>query len=246
MSHKIKDKEIPRWRPLRKLPRLAASKLSPKRILILVIALACLLLFLAPSYIRPITVLDGRGGNDEVVSGRPSRTGLNSTLNLEDLLTGKRMAIFVTSHDLHESAGLMLTACEMAAAGNIEVFLMFLGRNSAGSVRFFFEANQFDKETCPLIYYDGRHEYSSLAEQLSATEGELLEAISKLDPLFIVYLDNEEAWLLHSLERVVYWRRPTINLIQLKRRALSNLRWMATLSVEALAGILNFHSVIDK
>jgi hypothetical protein len=238
MSPVIKDKEIPRWRPLRRLSIFAPAKLSPKRILLLVAALACLFLLLAPSYIRPATILEAAGGDDEVISGHRSRVGLTSMLNLRKQSNGgKPMALFVTSHDLDEVVGLMEIACEMAAAGSLPVFLLFLGRNSKGSVRLFFRANKWDRKTCPLIYYDGRHQYSSFMEQLSASEDQLRETIMKLDPLLVFHLDGEEDWFMQSLERVVGWQSQIARLIQLKRSALPNLRWIATLSYISLACI---------
>jgi len=52
-----------------------------------------------------------------------------------------------------------------------------------------------------------------------------------------VYVEDEEDWIMQVLERVVYWRQPAISLIQLKRGALPNLRWISTLTPSALAGI---------
>jgi len=42
-----------------------------------------------------------------------------------------------------------------------------------------------------------------------------------------------------SLEKSVFWRRSSISLVQLKRAALHNLRWIASLTPHALAGLLN-------
>ena len=74
-------------------------------------------------------------------------------------------------------------------------------------------------------------------KQITATEEILGQAVDLTRPSVVVYMDDEEDWFMQSLEKAVYWRRPAISLIQLKRSALANLRWIASLSPSALMGI---------
>ena len=108
---------------------------------------------------------------------------------------------------------------------------------------FWLRANQFIGSTCSLNTLDGRHQYWSTEKQQSATKDILADAIEMLNPSVVVYVDDDEDWFMQSLERVVYWRRPAISLIQLKRNAIPNLRWIASLSPAALAGISPFSTL---
>ena len=66
----------------------------------------------------------------------------------------------------------------------------------------------------------------------------LNDVVSTLHPSVVVHLDDEEDWFMQSLKRVVYDQRPPISLIQLKKAAIHNLLWIASLAPSALAGIL--------
>ena len=81
-------------------------------------------------------------------------------------------------------------------------------------------------------------------KQIDATEEVLAVAVDLTGPAVVVYLDDEEDWFMQSLEKAVYWRRPAISLIQLKRSALANLRWIAELSPSALMGMSSFCSCV--
>ena len=130
-----------------------------------------------------------------------------------------------------------MLACEMATAKNMNVLMVYVGMNSTSKVGNFFRANQFDRTTCPMAWYDARHQYSSTNVQESATESILKDVVAVLRPSVVVYLEDDEDWFMQSLERVVYWKRPAISLIQLKRTGIQNLRWISSLTPSALAGI---------
>ena len=131
----------------------------------------------------------------------------------------------------------------MAVAKKMNVLMIFLGRNPTETIPFFLNAHRFDRSTCPIVWYDGRHEYLSVNLQESAAERVFEEIMIALSPSVVVHLDDE-AWLIRSLQRLVYWQYPAISLIQLKRTAIQNLRWMASLSPSALAGIPLRHTHI--
>lgn len=88
-----------------------------------------------------------------------------------------------------------------------------------------------------MVHLDARHEYTTIYRQAVAMEELVREASMYLNPRGIVYVDDEEEWIFQSVERAVEWRRPVISMIQLKREALQNLRWIASLNANALAGI---------
>jgi hypothetical protein len=233
--HTIKDKEIPAWRPLQGVPRLALSKLSPKRIVILLLLSAVLLFFLAPTFFNRAEVIDPEEKDDDVLLSL--RKELKSSLALRgEFSKPKPAAIFATSHDLYNASGITALACDMAAARQMNVLIMFLGLDSSERVPLFLRAHQFERATCPMVWHDARHQYSSIVQQQTATEAILADVLSYLNPSVVVYVDDEEDWFMQSLERVVYWRSPAISLIQLKRTALVNLRWIASLSPSALEG----------
>ena len=237
VSHTIKDKAISRWQPLQRVPRIALSKLSPKRIFILLLVLACFFLFLGPPYFRSRDVTSElKEADDEVLLSL--RKELKSILALRaDLSSNKPAAIFVTAHVLYNASGITTLACDIAAAKKMNVLMMYMGRNSSETVPFFLRANQFDRSTCPIVWFDARHEYESIAKQEGAMEEVLADAVSALNPSVVVYVDDEEDWFLQALKTVVYLRSPRVCRIQLKRSALANLRWIASLNPAALAGI---------
>jgi hypothetical protein len=232
----IKDKEIPRWRPLQRLPRIALAKLSLKRIIILFLAIICFIFLLYPQHVGRNVLKDTKKDDDEVLLSL--RKELHSILNLRgDFSTARPVAIFLTAHDLYNATGLTTLACDMAAAKKMNVLMMFVGKNATEKVPFFLRANQFDRTTCPMVWLDVRHEYSSLNKQESATEIVLNDVISTLHPSVVVHLDDEVDWFMRSLERVVHFRRPPISLIRLKKATIHNLQWIASLPPSALAGI---------
>ena len=235
VSHTIKDKEISRWQSLQRLPSIALSKLSPKRLLIVFVVIVCLLFLLSPStYINRTVLNDPKEDDDAVLFDL--RKEIHSMLNARGDFGTKHVAIFITSHDLYNATSITMLACEMAAARKLNVLMIYAGTNATEKIPFFLRANQFDRVICPMVWFDVRHEYSSLSIQESATETVLRDVVSVLWPSVVVYLDDEKDWVVQSLERVVYWRRPAISLVQLKRAAIQNLRWIASLTPSALAG----------
>lgn len=166
---------------------------------------------------------------------------------LKGLITGSRgdqhhskqrdTAMFISANTLYNTTTFTDLACEMSLSRKMNVLLLYVGTNSSDTVAFSFRANHRNKENCPVIWHDARHEYSSVYKQTTATEEILSEAVELTRPSVVVYLDDEEDWFMQSLEKAVYWRRPAISLIQLKRSALANLRWIAQLSPSALMGI---------
>jgi len=240
-SHTIKDKEIPRWQPLRRVHRMAVLKLSShKRVLLLLITVICLLFLLRPRHRESLIALDERVEGDEKALRRIRKDfqALQSQHAEMTPTSGKHTTIFTTAHELYNATGLTALACEMAAARKMNVLMLYVGLNSPESIPFFLRANQFDRgASCPMTWFDARHAYTSLNEQESATEAVLREVIRSLNPSVVISLDDDADWFLQSLERVVYWHKPSISSIQLKRPALSNLHWMTTLSPSALAGI---------
>ena len=236
VSHIIKDKEIPRWHPLQRVPRIALSKLSPRRLLFLLLILATLLLFLTPSYVNRAAIIDPEENDEQVLL--KFRKEFRSLLSLRgEFSTTKQNAIFITAHHVYNATGITMLACEMAIAKKLNVLMIFVGMNSTEKVAFFLRANQFDRMSCPMAWYDARHEYSSLNVQESATESILKDVMTVLRPSVVVHLDDEADWFMQSLKQVVYWRRPAISLIQLKRATIQNLRWIGSLTPSALAGI---------
>src|SRR5579864_8154756 len=96
VSHTIKDKEIPRWHPLQRVPRIALSKLSPKRFLFLLLIIATLLFFLAPSYVNRAAIIDPEGNDEQVLL--ELRKEFKSILSLRgEFSTTKQNAIFITA-----------------------------------------------------------------------------------------------------------------------------------------------------
>ena len=236
VSQTIKDKEIPRWHPLQRVSRIALSRLSLRRLLFLLLILATLLFFLTPSYVNRVAVIDPEENDDQVLL--ELRKEFKSLLSMRgEFSTTKQNAIFITAHDLYNATGLTMLACEMAMAKKLNVLMIFVGTNSTEKVAFFLRANQFDRTTCPMAWYDARHEYSSLNVQENATESVLKDVVTALQPSAMVYLDDDADWFMQSLERVVYWKRPAISLIQLKRTDIRNLQWIGSLNPSALAGI---------
>ena len=233
VSHTIKDKEVPRWYPLRRIYRLNLPKLSFKRILLLVLVAAALLSSLTPTYVNRTVITDLEETDEEVLLSL--RRALNSTFTLHgDFSTSKPAAIFATAHDLYNASGITALACEMASAKEMNVLIMFLGMDSVGGIPQFLRAHQFSPAACPMAWHDARYKFSSLIQQKSAAELLLSDAVSYFKPSVAVYLDDEQDWFMQSLERVVYWRLPAISLIQLKRTSLPNLRWVAHLNARAL------------
>jgi hypothetical protein len=240
-SHTIKDKQIPRWQPLQRVHHLALAKVSsPKRILLILIAAIGLLLLLQPHYTQNIIPRDNRSESDDETLERILRDFRSLlTLHAEFAPTsGKQTAVFVTAHELGNATGLTMLACEMAAARKLNVLMLYVGRNSTERVPFFLRENQFDRASaCPMTWFDARHGYSSLNDQESATEAVLREVVRSLNPPVVVSLDDDADWCMECLERVVYWKQPSISSIQLKRSALPNLHWMTQLGSFSLAGI---------
>jgi len=239
--HTIKDKEIPRWQPLQRVHRIAITKLtSHKRTLLLFIAIICLLFLLRPRYTERIISSDEQHEGDEETLQR-IRKDFRAFRSRHVEITptwGKHTAVFMTAHELYNATGLTTLACEMAFARKMNVMMMYVGRNSSEDIPFFLTANQFDRGgLCPMTLFDARHAYSSLNEQESATEAVLREVIRSLNPSVVISLDDDVDWFKQSLARLIYWHKPSISSIQLKRSALSNLHWMTTLSPSALAGM---------
>jgi hypothetical protein len=237
VSHTIKDKEIPRWQPLQRIKRLNLPKLTIKRFVLLFLAIVTSLFVLAPSHIKRIPTLNAEA-EDEAVSSRQRDTLKNVILQKGlDFGRTRQTVVFITGQDLYSSAGLTGLACEFAAKKKVNVLMVFAGLNSTEGIPFFLRANQFDKSTCPMLWHDARHEYATIYGQASATEDMVRQTFAFLFRAVIVHIDDEEEWFIQSVERAVYWRRPAIPVIQLKREALHNLRWMASLSSTALAGL---------
>ena len=229
----IKDKEIPRWQPLQ---RVALSKLSPKRLVLLILALATLLFLLSSSFITGPTPPSSHEIDTHVTASL--RQQLRSMVNLRGdfSLTTRPTAIFVTAHALHNATGLTGLACEMAAAKKMNVLMVFMGGYATDKIPMFLRANGFDGGSCPMVWHDARYEYYSLDNMKEAAAEILDDAVKLVSPSAVVYVDDEEEWFMGSLEKSVFWRRPSISLIQLKRAALHNLRWIASLTPHALAG----------
>jgi hypothetical protein len=231
----IKDKEIPRWQPLQ---RVALAKLSPKRLVLLFLALAFLLFLLSSSLITRPTALDPHEIDAQATASL--RRQLHSTINLRGdfSLTTRPTAIFVTAHDLRNATGLTGLACDMAAAKKMNVLMMFMGRYATDQIPLFLRAHGHDRVSCPIVWHDARHEYYSRENLKEATAEILDDAVRLVSPSVVVYVDDEEEWFMGSLEKSVFWRRSSISLVQLKRAALHNLRWIASLTPHALAGFL--------
>ena len=241
VSHTIKDKEIPRWRPLQRIPaiRLFVSKLSPKRVIILLLVLATLLFFFRPSYLSSVTIIDSEERDDDVL--RSLRNELRGTIAGQwDLKSTKDKVLFATAHALRNASTFTSLACSMAAAKKVDVMMIYAGINSTDTLPFFLRANRLDKASCPMVYFDARHEFATVYKQTSAVEDVLSDAVIYTNPSVVVYLEDEPDWFIQSLERATFWRRPAISLIQLRRSALPNLRWIATLSPSALMGISEY------
>jgi len=243
VSHTIKDKEIPRWQPLQRVPQIALAKLSPKRIVLLFLGIATLLFLLSPKSLHKGVILDPEKQDESILTDL--RKELNSLLTLKaDFSTQKKSAIILTAHSLSNATGLTSLACDLSHSRKMNILLLFMSQNSSSSLPFWLRANQFvGSSTCPMTWFDARHLYSTMEKQQSATEVILGDMVRLLDPSVVVYVDDEEDWFMQSLERVVYWRRPAISLIQLKRNAIPNLRWIASLSPAALAGISPFSTL---
>lgn len=230
----IKDKEVPRWRPLHRIPH---GKLTPKRAILLLFALFLVIFAFTHSFGAGVDILDTEENDEDVLrSLKKELKGLLKT-RTDQHSKQRDTAIFVTANTLYNTTRFTDIACEMSLTKKLNVIIMYMGINSSDTVPFAFRANHRDKSNCPVIWHDARHEYSSVYKQLTATEDILKEAVDLMRPSVVVYLDDEEDWFMQSLEKAVYWRRPAISLIQLKRGALANLRWIAHLSPSALMGI---------
>src|SRR5271170_3426001 len=162
----IKDKEIPRWQPLQ---RVALSKLSPKRLVLLLLALVSLLFFLSSSFITRPTPPDSHEIDAHVTASL--RQQLYATINLRGdfSVTARRTAIFVTAHGLRNATGLTGLACEMAAAKKMNVLMMFMGGYATDEIPLFLRANGYDRVSCPIVWHDARHEYYSRENLKEAT-----------------------------------------------------------------------------
>jgi hypothetical protein len=242
-SHTIKDKEIPQWQPLQRVHRFALIQLSShKRFLLLLFAVLSLLFLLKPRYTERIVALDERiEGDAETLLRICKDFRALSSLHSEFSSPSARehTAVFITAHDLYNATGLTMLACEMAAARKMNVLMLYVGRNSEG-IPFFLRANQFDRvSSCPMTWFDARHEYSSLSMQEMATETVLREVISSSNPSVVISLDDDEDWFVQSLKQVVHWSQPRISSIQLKRSAIPDLHWITTLGPSALAGTVH-------
>lgn len=238
LSHStIKDKEVPRWQPLQRwrMPHMSLSKLSPKKVVMLSLMFVAVFFYMTRSFINGDEIIDPKETDDEVLKGL--RKELRSTLSAKvDRSKQKPTAIVVTAHTLYNASGITSLACKMAAEKKMNVVTIYAGMNTTDTVPFFLRANGLGQTTCPMIWHDARHEYSTVYKQTTAMEDIIGDAISYMDPSVVVYVDDEEDWFMQSLERSVYWRRPAISLVQLKREALVNLHWIASLSPSALAG----------
>jgi hypothetical protein len=230
----IKDKEVSRWRPLHRIPH---GKLTPKRLILLLFALFSIIFVFTHSLGRGVDILDTEENDDDVLQSLKKELKGLLTTRADHHSKQRDTAIFVTANTLYNTTRFTDLACEMSLAKKLNVLIMYMGINSSDTVPFTFRANHRDKANCPVVWHDARHEYSSVYKQLSATEEILKEAVDLTTPSVVVYLDDEEDWFMQSLEKAVYWRRPAISLIQLKRGALANLRWIASLSPAALVGI---------
>lgn len=236
ISHStIKDKEVPRWRPLQRMPHMALGKVSPKRVVILSLSFIVLFFFITRSFINSDEIVDLKEADDDVL--KALRKELRSILSVKiDRSKQKPTAMVVTAHTLSNASGITSLACKMASEKKMNVVMIYAGMNATETVPFFLRANGFGQATCPMIWHDARHEYSTIYKQTAAMEDVIGDAISYTNPSVVVYVDDEEDWFMQSLEKSVYWRRPTISLVQLRRTALANLHWIASLSPSALAG----------
>ena len=239
----IKDKEVPRWRPLHRMPH---WKLTPKRTITLLVLLALVIFAFIHSLGRGAVILDTEESDEDILrSLKKELKGLLTSTRGAQLHSKQRDTVmFVTANTLYNTTRFTDLACEMSHAKKMNVLLMYVGTNSSDTVAFSFRANYRDKTNCPLIWHDARYEYSSVYKQIDATEEVLAVAVDLTGPAVVVYLDDEEDWFMQSLEKAVYWRRPAISLIQLKRSALANLRWIAELSPSALMGMSSFCSCV--
>jgi hypothetical protein len=127
----------------------------------------------------------------------------------------------------------------MAAAKKMNVLMMFMGRYATDQIPLFLRAHGHDRVSCPIVWHDARHEYYSRENLKEATAEILDDAVRLVSPSVVVYVDDEEKWFMGSLEKSVFGRRSSISLVQLKRAALHNLRWIASLTPHALAGLLH-------
>src|SRR5271170_1161290 len=154
----IKDKEIPRWHPLQ---RVALSKLSPKRLVLLILALISLLFFLSSSFITRKAPPDPHETDAEAAVS--IRKQLQSTINIRGdfSMATRPTAIFVTAHDLRNATGLTGVACDMAATKRMNVLMVFTGRNATDDIPLFLRANRLDRDSCPMVWHDARYQYSS-------------------------------------------------------------------------------------
>jgi hypothetical protein len=214
---------------------MAFFKLSPKRIVTTFLIFIILMFILTRSFMHSSDIVDPEEADDDVL--KALRKELRRTLSVGiDLSRQKPTAMVVTAHTLYNASAITSLACKLAAAKKMNVVMMFAGMNATDTVPFFLRANGFGKATCPIIWHDARHEYSTIYKQTTAMEDIIGDAMTYMNPSVVLYVDDEEDWFMQSLERAVYWRRPAISLIQLKRTALVNLHWVASLSSSALAG----------
>jgi len=237
VSHTIKDKEVPRWRPLQRIPRLRllVSKLSPKRVLILILFLTTLLFFLRPSYFRGVSIIVPEKRDEDIVKG--IKDDLRRVILKQwDMKSPRQTVLFATAHDLRNASTFTELACEMALARKMDVMMIYVGLNKTDSVPFFLHVNKFEQSNCPFVYVDARHEYANLYLQTNAVEAIIADTVIYVNPSVVIYLDDEPDWFLQSLERTTFWHIPAISMIQLKRSALPNLRWISSLSSSTLMG----------
>jgi hypothetical protein len=153
-----------------------------------------------------------------------------------DLKSTRPKILFATAHDLRNATTFTELACEMALARKMDVMMVYAGMNATDTIPFFLRANKFDESNCPFVWFDGRHEYPSLYKQTNAVEDVISDNVVYVNPSVVMYLDDEPEWFLQALERATIWRTPPISMVQLKRGALPNLRWISSLSPSTLMG----------
>jgi len=62
----IKDKEVPRWRPLHRIPH---AKLTPKRTILLLFLVAVVIFAFTHSLTRGVDILDAEENDDDILRG---------------------------------------------------------------------------------------------------------------------------------------------------------------------------------
>ena len=230
----IKDKEIPRWHPLQ---RVALSKLSLKRLVLLVLALTLLPFLFSSSFITR-NILPAPHETDAQFAAS-NRNQLLSKVHLrQDFSTAtKPTAIFVTARNLLSVTELTGLACDVAATKRMNVLMIFTGADAAMvQIPLLLRLGGFDGYPCPMVWHDARYQYSSEDGMIEATIELLDYAANLVNPSVVVHIDDEESWFLESVMKSMLSRRQSTSLIQLKRQALHNLRWIGSLTPHALAG----------